>query len=148
MRSSRLTFFILGWVGMLLYFTQRWIFGPLIPPRMEEFHSDKRALGVIGAASLGGYMFTPIVAGLLSDRFGRKYTILFGIFGFSTLTAVVLGVITTFAYATASLGPISIGYIGDHYSVAAGLSSVSVPCAFLAAFALLAAFLLRPSTKR
>jgi hypothetical protein len=45
---------------MLLYFTQRWIFGPLIPPLMEEFHTDKTTLGVIGAASLWGYMFTPI----------------------------------------------------------------------------------------
>jgi len=86
--NSRISFFILSWVGMLLYFTQRWIFGPLIPPLMEEFHTDKTALGVIGAASLWGYMFTPILAGLLSDRFGRKYTILFGIFGFSILTAV------------------------------------------------------------
>lgn len=88
MRQNRITFFILGWIGMLLYFTQRWIFGPLIPPLMEEFHTDRTALGVIGAASLWGYMFTPILAGLLSDRFGRKCTILFGIFGFSTLTAI------------------------------------------------------------
>lgn len=93
MGSNRIVFFILGWLGMLLYFTQRWIFGPLIPPLMEEFNTDKTALGVIGAASLWGYMLTPIVAGLLSDRFGRKNTILFGIFGFSFLT-VICGVVT------------------------------------------------------
>ena len=97
MSSNRTVFFILGWVGMLLYFTQRWIFGPLIPPLMEEFHTDKTTLGVIGAASLWGYMFTPILAGLLSDRFGRKNTILFGIFGFSTLTAIC-GLITGPSY--------------------------------------------------
>ncbi len=88
MRSNRIQFFILGWIGMLLYFTQRWIFGPLIPPLMEEFHTDKMSLGIIGAASLWGYMLTPIAAGILSDRFGRKHTIIFGIFGFSVLTVV------------------------------------------------------------
>ena len=73
---------------MLLYFTQRWIFGPLIPPLMEVFHTDGTSLGIIGAASLWGYMLTPIAAGVLSDRFGRKHTIIFGIFGFSLLTVV------------------------------------------------------------
>ena len=33
-------------------------------------------------------MLTPIVAGLLSDRFGRKYAVLAGIAGLSALTAV------------------------------------------------------------
>jgi MFS family permease len=64
---------------------------------MEEFHTDRTGLGVIGAASLWGYMFTPIIAGLISDRFGRKYTILFGIFGFSTLT-VICGLATSPGY--------------------------------------------------
>ena len=88
MKSNRIVFFILGWIGMLLYFTQRWIFGPLIPPLMEEFHTDRTALGIIGAASLWGYMLTPIAAGVLSDRFGRKCAIIIGIFGFSLLTVV------------------------------------------------------------
>jgi MFS family permease len=87
-QSSRILFFLVAWVGGLLYFAQRWIFGPLIPSLMEEFHTDRTGLGVIGAASLWGYMFTPIIAGLISDRFGRKYTILFGIFGFSSLTVI------------------------------------------------------------
>ena len=93
-QSKRILFFFVAWVGGLLYFAQRWIFGPLIPSLMEEFHTDRTGLGVIGAASLWGYMFTPIIAGLISDRFGRKYTILFGIFGFSTLT-VICGLVTT-----------------------------------------------------
>ncbi|HOW55036.1 MAG TPA: MFS transporter [Syntrophorhabdaceae bacterium] len=73
---------------MVLYFTQRWIFGPLIPSLMEAFGADRTALGIVGAGSLWGYMFTPIIAGMLSDRFGRRYTVLFGIFGFSLLTVV------------------------------------------------------------
>jgi DHA1 family multidrug resistance protein-like MFS transporter len=86
-------------------------------------------VGFIGAAVMGAlWTFTGLV--------------------FPNFKGLALGVITTFAYATASLGPISIGYIGDHYSVAAGLLSVSVPCAFLAAFALLATYLIRATTKR
>lgn len=88
MRSNKVLFFFLGWLGMVLYFTQRWIFGPLIPSLMEEFGVDRTTLGIVGAGSLWGYMFTPIIAGILSDRFGRKYAVLFGIFGFSVLTVV------------------------------------------------------------
>ena len=73
---------------MLFYFAQRWLFGPLIPSLMQAFGADRTTLGVVGSASLWGYMFIPIVAGLLSDRFGRKHAILFGIFGFSILTMV------------------------------------------------------------
>jgi len=73
---------------MMIYFMQRWIFGPLIPALIADFHTDRTALGLVGSASMWGYMFTPIVAGLVSDRFGRKYAILTGIFGLSALTAV------------------------------------------------------------
>jgi MFS family permease len=83
-----MAFFVMGWIGMLFYFAQRWLFGPLIPPLMQEFGADRTTLGVVGSASLWGYMFIPIVAGLISDRFGRRNAILFGIFGFSTLTMV------------------------------------------------------------
>jgi MFS family permease len=83
-----MAFFIMGWFGMLFYFAQRWLFGPLIPSLMQAFGADRTTLGVIGSASLWGYMFTPIVAGMVSDRFGRKYAVLFGIFGFSALTVV------------------------------------------------------------
>jgi len=86
--SKKHLFFFLGWVGMVLYFTQRWIFGPLIPSLMTEFSLNRAGLGVIGSASLWGYMITPVAAGLLSDRFGRKPPILFGILGFSTFTVV------------------------------------------------------------
>ena len=86
MNKKKGLFFFTGWLGMVLFFTQRWIFGPVIPPLMREFGVDKTALGVIGSASLWGYMFTPIIAGMISDRYGRKLSSLGGIFGFSTLT--------------------------------------------------------------
>jgi len=79
-------FFFMGWIGMVFYFTQRWIYGPVIPALMTDFHMNKETAGWIGSASLFGYMLTPVVAGLLSDKYGRKYTALSGIFGFSVLT--------------------------------------------------------------
>jgi MFS family permease len=88
MKRRKALFFMLGWTGMVLYFTERWIFGPLIPSLMEEFHETKTVLGVIGSGSLWGYTITPVIAGILSDRFGRKLPILFGIAGFSALTVV------------------------------------------------------------
>ena len=93
MKSKRMAFFVMGWIGMLFYFAQRWLFGPLIPSLMQEFGADRTALGVVGSAGLWGYMFVPIVAGVISDRFGRKHAVLFGIFGFSALT-VVSGLVT------------------------------------------------------
>lgn len=84
----KLTFFILAWLGMVIYFTQRWIFGPVIPTLMKEFQINKTVIGTIGSASIMGYMLSPVLAGWLSDRFGRKPTILFGIFGFSVLTII------------------------------------------------------------
>jgi len=88
MKTSRVAFFIIAWFGMLVYFAQRWIFGPLIPTLMEAFSANSTTLGVIGSASMWGYMFMPIVAGSISDRFGRKHAILLGVFGFSGLTVL------------------------------------------------------------
>lgn len=85
---NKLTFFFLGWLGMVLYFTQRWIFGPVIPALMREFQITKTVVGTIGSASIMGYMLSPILAGWLSDRFGRKQAILFGLFGLSGLTVL------------------------------------------------------------
>jgi sugar phosphate permease len=67
---------------------------------------------------------------------------------FPTFKGLALGVITTFGYATASLAPISIGYIGDRYSISTGLWVIAVPAVFLGALSLLATFFIRPTTKR
>ena len=86
MKSKKMIFFALGWMGMLVYFAERWILGPLIPSLMHDFHESRTVLGVIGSGSLWGYMITPVVAGVLSDRFGRKLPVLFGIAGLSVFT--------------------------------------------------------------
>jgi MFS family permease len=67
---------------------------------------------------------------------------------FPSFKGLALGVITTLAYATASAAPISIGYIGDHYSVLTGLLSIPVPCALLAVLSFLATYLLIPKRKQ
>ncbi len=87
-KSKRITFFVMAWFGMLTYFAERWVLGPLIPSLMQTFQVDRTSLGLVGSASQWGYMCIPIVAGLISDRFGRRHVILLGIFGFSILTVV------------------------------------------------------------
>ena len=64
---------------------------------------------------------------------------------FTRFKGLALGVIVTMAYCTASLSPVTIGYITDHYSVSTALWTVSVPCAFAAALFVLPTFLLRKS---
>jgi len=63
MKSKKIIFFFLGWVGMVFYSTQRWIYGPLIPSLMKEFGVSKTTLAVVGSSSLWGYMFTAMLGG-------------------------------------------------------------------------------------
>jgi MFS family permease len=80
--------------------------------------------GFIGAAVMGSlWTFTGLV--------------------FASFKGLALGVIVTFAYCVSSFSPIAIGYIGDHYSMATALWTVTVPCAFAAGAAFLPTFALR-----
>jgi predicted MFS family arabinose efflux permease len=65
---------------------------------------------------------------------------------FSRFKGLAMGLIVTFGYATGSLAPITIGYIGDHYSVGMALWAVCVPAAFAAGVPFLATYLV--SSKR
>jgi MFS family permease len=51
---------------------------------------------------------------------------------FARTRGLALGVLTTWSYAIASLSPITIGWIGDHYRVSTGLLVICVPVVFLA----------------
>ncbi len=74
---------------MLLYFTQRVESSvPSFLLSWKSFIQTGLHWVLLGRHLSGGYMLTPIAAGVLSDRFGRKQTIIFGIFGFSLLTVV------------------------------------------------------------
>jgi MFS family permease len=109
-----------------------------------------RRLGVI-AALLQGVAFIlilnardPHLRGLLTFAGGLVGSaVIATLLTFTGLTdptykGLALGITVTFGYATASLAPIAIGYIGDHFSVAAGLWAVCVPAAFVAAIPFMA----------
>jgi MFS family permease len=84
--------------------------------------------GFIGAAATGGlWTFTGLV--------------------FASFKGLALGVIVTFAYCASSLAPIAIGYIGDRYSIATALWTVTVPTAFAAGAAVMPTFFLRRSRR-
>lgn len=78
----------LWWLGGLAYFSERWIFGPLIPTLMAEFKIDRVRAGMLGSAEMIGFMLMPFVAGLLSDRVGRRIVILWGLGGLSFFTVL------------------------------------------------------------
>jgi hypothetical protein len=66
---------------------------------------------------------------------------------YASYKGLSLGIITTFGYVTASIAPIAIGYIGDHYSVALGIWSICIPCAFLSGLIFASTRLLRKSER-
>ena len=120
--ADRLGYRLIGIVGsavMGLFFMLALLFSNPLLRATSVFSA-----GFIGSAATGGlWTFT----GLL----------------FTSFKGLALGVIVTFAYCLSSLGPIIIGYIGDHYSIATALWTVTVPCAFLAALAFLPTFILQ-----
>ena len=138
--------------------TGLWGAGQCIGRPILGLAADRMGYRRVGVA--GGVMMTIALMLILSAHnlyFGGLFTFLGGFISASvmgslwTFTGLVfpsskglaLGIITTFAYATASLGPISIGYIGDHYSLGTALWAVCVPCAFLAACMFLATVFLK-----
>ena len=86
MEKKKWVFFFLCWLGMAIFFCERWIFGPMIPYLMADFHIDRVTAGSLVSAQMMGYLLIPFFAGLLSDRIGRRPVILFGLFGLSFFT--------------------------------------------------------------
>lgn len=84
----------------------------------------------------GGLVGSAVIATLLT----------FTGLAFSRYKGLALGLTVTFGYATASLAPITIGYIGDRFSVGTGLWAVCVPAAFAATIPILATYLVSPKT--
>jgi len=79
-------FFFLCWLGMAVFFGERWIFGPMIPYLMADFHIDRVTAGSLASAQMFGYTLTPFIAGYVSDRLGRRPVILSGLLCLSTFT--------------------------------------------------------------
>jgi MFS family permease len=84
--------------------------------------------GFVGAAVMGALLtFTGLV--------------------FPTFKGLALGLIVTFAYSTASLAPVAIGYVSDHHPVSTGLWSICIPSAFVACIPFLATYLVKSEAK-
>ena len=88
MTKKKWVFFVLCWSGMAIYFTERWIFGPMIPYLMVDFRIDRVQAGGIGSAQILGFLLMPLLAGFLSDRLGRKPVILSGLLGIALFTCL------------------------------------------------------------
>lgn len=86
MNMKKWVFFFLCWLGMAILFGERWIFGPMIPYLMADFHLDRVTAGSLVSAQMMGYLLMPFLAGLLSDRVGRRPVVLLGLFGLSFFT--------------------------------------------------------------
>ena len=119
-----------------------------------------RQTGCAASAITGIFFMLTLTAGSTMQRFvymlvagfvstastGGVWT--FTGLAFTRFKGLALGIIVTMAYCTASLSPVTIGYITDHYSVATALWTVSVPCAFAAALFVLPTFLLKRVSRK
>ena len=88
MIKKKWIFFFLCWLGMAIFFCERWIFSPMIPTLMTDFGVDRVGAGALASAQMMGYLLTPFFAGFLSDRLGRRSVILLGLFGLSLFTTL------------------------------------------------------------
>lgn len=114
-----------------------------------------RRIGIAGSIVMGISLMLVLSAGSTPMR--ALFTFVAGFIGaavmgslwtftglvFASFKGLALGIILAFAYGVSSLSPITIGYIGDHYSMATALWTVTVPCAFAAGAAFLPTFALR-----
>jgi MFS family permease len=95
MNKRKSIFFVLCWIGTVIYFSERWIFSPMIPYVMVDFSIDRVTAGFLGAAPVSGAFFMLFLAGFLSDRVGRKPIILLGLLGISLFT-ILAGFTTSY----------------------------------------------------
>jgi predicted MFS family arabinose efflux permease len=75
-------------LGFGLVGLDRWIIAPLFPAMMHDLHLNYQDLGsVVGALGVAWGVFA-VIAGGLSDRFGRKRVLVPAILGFSFLSGL------------------------------------------------------------
>ena len=98
-----------------------------------------RRIGIAGSIVMGISLMLVLSAGSTPMR--ALFTFVAGFIGaavmgslwtftglvFASFKGLALGIILAFAYGVSSLSPITIGYIGDHYSMATALWTVTVP---------------------
>lgn len=77
----------LSFLTMFLVGTDTFLVAPLLPTLTRRFGNPATAAGWMVSAYAIGYCLVALVAGPLSDRFDRRYTLIVGMAGFATATA-------------------------------------------------------------
>ncbi len=87
---------VLLWCTLIIIFDgyDLVIYGVVLPLLMEQWNLDPYVAGLLGSSALFGMMFGAMGFGMLSDKFGRKRTIIMCVVLFS-LTTVINGFATT-----------------------------------------------------
>ncbi len=87
---------VLFWCTLIIIFDgyDLVIYGVVLPLLMEQWNLDPYVAGLLGSSALFGMMFGAMGFGMLSDKFGRKRTIIMCVVLFS-LTTVINGFATT-----------------------------------------------------
>lgn len=87
---------VLFWCTLIIIFDgyDLVIYGVVLPLLMEQWNLNPYVAGLLGSSALFGMMFGAMGFGMLSDRLGRKKTILMCVVLFS-LTTVINGFATT-----------------------------------------------------
>ena len=115
-------FLILSFVGGAAIFSSTIAKNPVLPLLAQSLGADPAAIGLIAAASTVTGIATSLLAGRLSDRFGRRPLLLFSGIVFATAPFLYLFVATPEALAlvrayhglaTAVFGPVASAYVTD-----------------------------------
>jgi MFS transporter, AAHS family, benzoate transport protein len=87
---------VLFWCTLIIIFDgyDLVIYGVVLPILMDQWQLSPMAAGLLGSSALFGMMFGAMTFGTLSDRWGRKQTILLCVILFS-VTTVINGLATT-----------------------------------------------------
>lgn len=113
-----------NWVVWLLNFADRGLIGPLLPMIIAEFGISYATAGGLVSFFFIGYLST-FFGGLLADRYGRKPTIVFSVFGFG-LTTCATGLVAS-VRSFAAVRVLTGGFEGLQYPAAAAWVSESFP---------------------
>lgn len=95
-RFNRFHWKVLFWCTLIIIFDgyDLVIYGVVLPLLMDQWNLNPYVAGLLGSSALFGMMFGAMGFGMLSDRLGRKKTILMCVVLFS-LTTVINGFATT-----------------------------------------------------
>lgn len=81
---------VLFWCTLIIIFDgyDLVIYGVVLPKLMSQWNLDPYVAGMLGSAALFGMMFGAMGFGMLSDKLGRKKTILMCVVLFSAVSAI------------------------------------------------------------